>query len=466
MDTHIAPHPEPEDRTAFLSARLPGEPLESDEHGDANEPARAAPSADERLATPAPTRRKWRHSMLLGVAIVSLGIAGGSAFLVSPYNPLVPVPGMARAVRHVAVAAGVTLPAPLAPAASLAGVDLPPTPNAVIRPKFTPPPPDQQLSELLRLYPGAPEAASASMPRHQGPGAVATLPGGASGPPPGYVPSEPDGQPVAHPPAPARVPGPTRVAAAQPAALRSAESDAPHDVTSTVVATLNAETRSVASGSEPRRDNDQHLPAPAPALGVSQPQATRPPPPPVAPAPTDALKVASELRAAPMTPPQQVQVLDLVTQIATMVRDLKTEDAQLRTDVSRSSTDTTARLADFERRLALAEAHDAVSAANAAGAELAAAAPTAEPVKAAAAPAILTRAKATLPVPEPGDPKRYRVQAASPGLALLAQDDRGGGDGAQIQVTVGDTLPGYGRIKSIAQHGTTWVIATDHGDIQ
>ena len=84
---------------------------------------------------------------------------------------------------------------------------------------------------------------------------------------------------------------------------------------------------------------------------------------------------------------------------------------------------------------------------------------------AAAAPAILTRAKAT-PVPEPGDPKRYRVQAASPGLALLAQDDRGGGDGAQIQVTVGDTLPGYGRIKSIAQHGTTWVIATDHGDIQ
>ena len=164
MDTHIAPHPEPEDRTAFLSARLPGEPLEADEHGDANEPALAAPSADERLATPAPTRRKWRHSMLLGVAIVSLGIAGGSAFLVSPYNHLVPVPGMARAVRHVAVAAGVTLPAPLAPAASLAGVDLPPTPNAVIRPKFTPPPQDQQLSELLRLYPGAPEAASASMP--------------------------------------------------------------------------------------------------------------------------------------------------------------------------------------------------------------------------------------------------------------------------------------------------------------
>ena len=111
MDTHIAPHPEPEDRTASLSARLPGEPLEADELGDADEPGLAAPSADERLATQAPTRRKRRQSLLLGVAIVSLGIAGGSAFLVSPYNHVVPVPGMARAVRQVGAAAGVTLPA-------------------------------------------------------------------------------------------------------------------------------------------------------------------------------------------------------------------------------------------------------------------------------------------------------------------------------------------------------------------
>ena len=94
MDTHIAPHPEPEDRTASLSARLPGEPLEADEHGGADEPGLAAPGADERLATQAPTRRKRRLSLLLGVAIVSLGIAGGSTFLVSPYNHVVPVPGM------------------------------------------------------------------------------------------------------------------------------------------------------------------------------------------------------------------------------------------------------------------------------------------------------------------------------------------------------------------------------------
>ncbi len=61
--------------------------------------------------------------------------------------------------------------------------------------------------------------------------------------------------------------------------------------------------------------------------------------------------------------------------------------------------------------------------------------------------------------------RRYHVQAASPGLALLAQVDRGGGEGAQLQVVVGDTIPGYGRVKSIAQRGTRWVVMTEHGAI-
>ena len=391
------------------------------------------------------------------MAIVSLGIAGGSAFLVSPYNHVVPVPGMARTVRHVAAAAGVTLPAPLAPSASLAGVALSPTPDAVIRPKFTPPPPDQQLSELLRLHPGAPDATPVATPSHQGSGAAAALPDGANGLPPGYVPSEPGSQPVAHTP---HTPMPAQVAGAQqPVASQSAQPEAAHnvkDITSTVMASLNAETHTTATGPEPPapHSEDRTRPPPAPAPAASLP-------------PADALKVAVELRAAPMTPPQQVQVLDLVTQIATMVRDLKAEAAQLRTDVSRSSADTTARLADFERRLTLAEARNAISAAKATDTEPAAAAPPVVPAKLASAPVMLTpHPGATLPVPEQAGPKRYRVQAASPGLALLAEVGRGGGDGAQIQVAVGDTLPGYGRVKSIAQHGTTWGVATDHGDIQ
>lgn len=464
MDTHFALHPEPDDRAAPMSARLPEEPLEAEEPGNADEAALAAPGAAERLVRAAPPGRKRRQSLLLGVAVVALVVAGGSAFLVSPYNHVVPVPGMTRTVRHLAATAGISLPAPLAPSASLASVDLPPAPNAVIRPKFRPRPPDQQLSELLSLHPGAPDAARPSTPSRQGSGAVAALPGGANGPPPGYVPSEPGSQHVA--PLPARVALP----APQPVATHAGEPQGSHDVTVTVVPSLNAETRPAGTGSEPaaQRDDSQHMSPPARVSGASQPQATRSSPATisVAPAPADAVKVASELRAAPMTPPQQVEVLDLVTQMATMLRDLKTEDAQLRADVSRASTDTTARLADFERRIALAEARNAVSAAGAAGTEHAAAAPSPMPTRAPSAPVMPTRATAALPAPDKGSGTLYRVQAASPGLALLAEDDRGGGDGAQIQVTVGDTLPGYGRVKSIAQHGTTWIVATDHGNIQ
>jgi hypothetical protein len=58
---------------------------------------------------------------------------------------------------------------------------------------------------------------------------------------------------------------------------------------------------------------------------------------------------------------------------------------------------------------------------------------------------------------------RYRVQAASPGLALLAEVGRGGGEGAQLQVAVGDQIPGYGVVKSVAQRGPSWVVQTEHG---
>ncbi|OJW30010.1 MAG: hypothetical protein BGO51_18780 [Rhodospirillales bacterium 69-11] len=61
---------------------------------------------------------------------------------------------------------------------------------------------------------------------------------------------------------------------------------------------------------------------------------------------------------------------------------------------------------------------------------------------------------------------QYHVQAASPGLAMLAQVDRGGGDGAQLQVQVGDTIPGYGRVLSVEQQGTNWAVRTEHGTIR
>jgi hypothetical protein len=59
---------------------------------------------------------------------------------------------------------------------------------------------------------------------------------------------------------------------------------------------------------------------------------------------------------------------------------------------------------------------------------------------------------------------RYRVQAASPGLAMLAEVTEAGVE--RRQVAVGDVVPGYGRILRIAQRGAAWVVVTDKGTIE
>jgi hypothetical protein len=192
---------------------------------------------------------------------------------------------------------------------------------------------------------------------------------------------------------------------------------------------------------------------------------------PAAAAPRDAVSEAANLRAGPMSSPEQVQVLALVTEMATVVKDLRKQQAQLRSDLAKSSTETSARLADYERRLALAEARSAVDALDGAAAKPVAAVndPASSTSKAVPTPFPVSSARPFAVVPSPlvpAAPKLYRVQAASPGLALLAQVDRGGGDGAQMQVVVGDTVPDYGRVTSIAQKGTAWVVTTEHGPIQ
>jgi hypothetical protein len=201
--------------------------------------------------------------------------------------------------------------------------------------------------------------------------------------------------------------------------------------------------------------------------------------------PRDPVETAVALRPAALTPADQVQVLELVTQMASIVRDLRAQNAQQRADLAKTAADNAARLADFERRLALAEARHALSAAQIASEPLAplptasASGPAGEApaargssaaqagsATAVTAPVAVTPVAAALPGSDKSPAKRYRVQAASPGLALLAEVDRGGGDGAQLEVLVGDTIPGYGKITSIGQRGTAWVVTTEHGSIQ
>src|SRR5271165_5146104 len=213
-------------------------------------------------------------------------------------------------------------------------------------------------------------------------------------------------------------------------------------------------------------------PAAAPPAAPPAPAVSPAPSPSSSVAPSDPMQIAVALRPSPMTPQDQVQVLELVTQMATMVRDLKKESAQMRADFARSQADEAARVSDWERRLALAEARGAMFAADAAGpAPFVVTGAGAVSRKPDTAPPETVRVSTTSPpttavVPAYDAGKKYRLQAASPGLAMLAEIDRGGGEGAQIQVAVGDTVPGYGRVKAVTQRGTAWVVETEHGTIE
>ena len=189
---------------------------------------------------------------------------------------------------------------------------------------------------------------------------------------------------------------------------------------------------------------------------------------------SDPLAIAAHLRPAPMSTPQQVEVLGLVTAIGTMVRDLREENRQLRADMAAARGRIEETTADLSRRVALAEARGAVAGALSglapsgppgAAEPQAVAVPAGE--RAAGNNATPAASRGAGAAPRADDVRRrYRVQAASPGLAMLSEVDNSSESGVQLQVAVGDQVPGYGRITAIAQQGATWVVRTERGNIQ
>jgi len=210
------------------------------------------------------------------------------------------------------------------------------------------------------------------------------------------------------------------------------------------------------------------------AVPVSAPRAAQAVslPPRRAEKPVDPVALVAGLQAAPMTPPEQISVLNEVARLAIVVRDIRAENAALKARVESTADRFDLAVADFTRRLALAEAHGALNAAM--GADLVPSPvrgpPQLEAVTFASSNRFATSAgsrvapaSAVLPGATPAAAVRYRVTAASPGLAILALVDRSGGEGAQIQVATGDQVPGYGRVTAIQQRGATWIVQTDKG---
>jgi hypothetical protein len=112
-------------------------------------------------------------------------------------------------------------------------------------------------------------------------------------------------------------------------------------------------------------------------------------------------------------------------------------------------------LADLTRRVSMSESKSAVAAAERADGSTASASAGAE----GQAPVVRSKAVGA-------DQKRnYRIQAASPGLAMLSAID-GGVDDRPVEVVPGTDLPGYGKVRSIEQHGQAWVVKADRGEIE
>lgn len=457
------------------------------------------------LTAASPRRR--RKLLLASVAVLVVAAAGG-VFLLSPYNHVLPLDTarLGADIRHLAADVAAVRPAPevMAPAARLATAPRPETKPAT-RGEVETADFDAQMRELLALRTGPdarPSGAMAGQEAGQPEKAPGPLPSGPALPVAAPTVAEIGAAPALAPaplPSPVPVPTPTPTPAPVPApsfsgpagvepgmATLAAPSAAPAAAVpvASLSSSASAEPVSLAVSPDSRAQEQPASDAPLPAAAASP---ANPAPATVLPsllpgmatiAPSDPITASIAMSpTASMTRGEQIDVLHLVTRLGVLMRDLRTENVALRAGAKASSDKVDNAVADFERRLALAESRGAVNAAMGVDAQGRADGVAAEP-ETPTAPAARTLHQSGGPAPQPaslpgqapasaaGGPRRYKVQAASPHLAMLSELDRSGGEGSQLQVGVGDQVPGYGRVVAIQQQGVAWIVKTDRGAIQ
>jgi hypothetical protein len=160
-------------------------------------------------------------------------------------------------------------------------------------------------------------------------------------------------------------------------------------------------------------------------------------------------------KAETQTSDQIARLAAIVTRLTGQVKDLQD---QVRTESASSEN----KFADLTRRVSMSESKSAVAAAERANISQAAA----EGSAATASAGVEGQAQGGRMKVAGGDQKRsYRIQAASPGLAMLSAID-GSPDDRPLEVAIGTDLPGYGKVRSIEQHGQAWVVKADRGSIE
>jgi hypothetical protein len=451
MDTHIATRPEIQIDDAEENSQ--------DANTDRVSALRTV-DAKERLAPGTPVRgprpKRRRNGLMITAGSFVVLVAAGGVFWVSPYHySFADARRLATQARSMALnnIGGMRTPPPLAPAAQLARA---PEPTPVPPPYRAPPPMNlaaeggDDMAEFLKLGGQLPAPAPAT--------ATAT--------PPITPLATPD---VEVSKTATAEPKPIVVATAAPTVLPKLQV--------TDVAPPSAATPAPVGLAKPEPVSLK-VPTPPPAAPghlVESAAVADPVFPPAAPPtpPKDPVAAISALRAAPMTDTQQLQVLDLVTQLGTLVRDQRLEIAELKSNQQSLAQRVDSSLTDFGRRISLAEAHGAVNAAM--GVSVHPADPPNAPAPNQNGSGDVVQVVAGTPaMPLSAAPNvsadtgahRYHVQAASPGLAMLSELDASGGEERQLPVSPGDTVPGWGKVISIAQRGTSWFVKTDHGLIQ
>jgi len=284
---------------------------------------------------------------------------------------------------------------------------------------------------------------------------------------------------TASPPAASRRPTPSLAAGptivAKPAAPKVAPP--PLDPAARAGTTLTVSApASVLSVADSKPGKVASLPPPASAPAVVPPVARAPAQGAEAPALGEAAKIESrlgELEAAIKersnatvtradVDEAETQTSDQIARLAAIVTRLTGQVKDLQDQVLTMSAGSEARLADLTRRVSLSESKSAVAAAERANVSQA----SAEGSAATGSPRVEGQAQGVRMKVAGADQKRkYRIQAASPGLAMLSAID-GGPDDRPVEIAIGTDLPGYGKVRSIEQHGQAWVVKADRGEIE
>ena len=157
----------------------------------------------------------------------------------------------------------------------------------------------------------------------------------------------------------------------------------------------------------------------------------------------------------------ETHTLEKIAELGALVTRLTGQVKDLQDKVQTLSTGAEEKFADLTRRVALGEADRAVASAENAGSRGA----VASPKEKESADGSEGQPRPRMKVAQAEVKHNYRIQAASPGLAMLAAVD-GSPDDRPVEVAIGTELPGYGKVVSIEQHGQAWVVKADRGSIE